>query len=158
MSPVHYSSAPEDVGGTWECLVKTWQASSASSTQKEGACVFSPVASPPLPSYAFLAEGWEGGKRNLGCAIRFPSSYPTFLSANDSIFCLCCSSGFPSQLHDEPDKSLQFFSCAQCSEQQPATRRVSFCFAGQWLRKTRIQKYIHPSHVWKGFVCLFVVF
>lgn len=155
MSPVHYSSAPEDMGGTWECPVKTWQAANASSSEKEGACVFSAVATPPLPSYAFLAACWEGGKRNLGCAIWFPSSYPTFLSANDSIFCLYCSSGFPSQLHDELDKSLQFFSCACCSEQQPATPRVSFSFAKQQLRKTRTQEYIHLSHVWKVVCCCF---
>lgn len=110
---------------------------SASCTWKAGVCLlscsYSAASFPRL-----LGTWWEGGgKTNLCYSVWFSSSYLPFSSASDSIFCLWCNSGFPSQPREEPDKSLQFPSCAQGSEQQPATSRVSFCFAGWLLRKKK---------------------
>lgn len=110
---------------------------SASCTWKAGVCLlscsYSAASFPRL-----LGTWWEGGgKTNLCYSVWFFSSYLPFSSASDSIFCLWCNSGFPSQPREEPDKSLQFPSCAQGSEQQPATSRVSFCFTGWLLRKKK---------------------
>lgn len=103
------------------------------------AWVFSPVPNLPLPSHAFLApvgKGWEY-KSLLLCMV-FLSLHP-FSSAGDSIVFLFCNSGFASRPHGEPDKALQSPSCAQGSEQQPATSRGSFSFAWQTLGKNPSQ-------------------
>lgn len=105
---------------------------------RQQACVFSPAPTPLLPSHTFSAPGGKGVGRQTSATPHDSSlGYLPFPFASDSIFCLCSSSGFPTQPHQEPDKFLQSPSWVRGSEQQPATSRVSCCFAGRLLKKKK---------------------